>query len=982
MSLTEFLDLKTALQGRRLGLRELGFQACVAGLYFVTGKLGLALAFDQSFLTPVWPAAGVALAILILLGYGMWPGVLLGSLLLCCVTFSSVGSNWLATTGAALCVAAGNTLAALAGAWLVEAYAGGREAFRQPHTILLFVALAAVGTTALNATSGVLAYGLAHLAGWQTPGRLWLAWWLGDIVGVIVFAPLILVWSDFRWRTISTQRAIEAACLFGLLLLGCWITFGGSSTTTRTPVSSFLVVPLVLWTAFRFGQKGTTVVTFIVGCLATVGTLRGHGPFAVASRDISLLLLQDFIGVLAVMTLILAADVAQRHRTDADLRVSEQRYWQLFENNPQPTWVFDYESLRVLAVNSAALEHYGYSREEFAGLSLEELWLPEDREAVLKSLAETRQLSGVRQTIRHRKKDGKVIEVEIARKNLSFDGRPAGLALVLDVTERVRTERAAAALADLARRLSAANDPKQAAEKILETAVRLWDCDQAMLQLGLSDSPTRATIYRRRNADDAALETSEQPILPKELIQRVLQQGPQLNQAPAPLAAREVTGESGPKIASSFSEILVPVRMEVRPLGVLAIQTRKPKAFDLRDVRLLETLADQCAGALDRLRTEAVLHETDERLRLALSASRMGIWTIELTEPRRLFISPELETILKFAPAEFDGSEQALFERIAPEDHQEVRQAITRAIKIEGDYEVEFRLTPRESAVTWVLARGRAWVNVQGQPDRLIGVAIDVTDLKRAEEEVLRLNADLEKRVSDRTAQLEAINQELEAFSYSVSHDLRAPLRSIRGFCQVLLDRYAHSLDERGRDFLNRAAESSRHMDSLIEDLLQLSRISRAELHFKPVDLSALARTIADELKQSDLSRTVEFNITPGLHAVGEQRLLRVVLENLLRNAWKFTSKKPTARIEFGRAPGSRATFYVRDDGAGFDMRFADRLFGVFQRVHSTAEFPGTGIGLASVQRILNRHGGKAWAEGELQAGATFYFTLPSREDL
>jgi light-regulated signal transduction histidine kinase (bacteriophytochrome) len=171
-------------------------------------------------------------------------------------------------------------------------------------------------------------------------------------------------------------------------------------------------------------------------------------------------------------------------------------------------------------------------------------------------------------------------------------------------------------------------------------------------------------------------------------------------------------------------------------------------------------------------------------------------------------------------------------------------------------------------------------------------------------------------------------------------------------------------------------------MDSLIEDLLQLSRISRAELHLQPVDLSALARTIADELKQSDLSRNVEFNITPGLHAVGEQRLLRVVLENLLRNAWKFTSKKPTARIEFGRASGSRATFYVRDNGAGFDMRFADRLFGVFQRVHSSAEFPGTGIGLASVQRILHRHGGKAWAEGELQAGATFYFTLPSREDL
>jgi len=248
---------------------------------------------------------------------------------------------------------------------------------------------------------------------------------------------------------------------------------------------------------------------------------------------------------------------------------------------------------------------------------------------------------------------------------------------------------------------------------------------------------------------------------------------------------------------------------------------------------------------------------------------------------------------------------------------------------------------------------------------------------KEAEAEVLRLNAELERRVSERTMQLEAINKELEAFSYSVSHDLRAPLRSVRGFSEVLLQRYADKLDKRGREFLQRASESSQHMDMLIEDLLMLSRVGRGELQRQVVDLSALSGTIAAELQRAEPKRSVHFIIDGDLKTQGDERLLRIVLENLLRNAWKFTSRKPRARIEFGFKPEPEPAYFVRDNGAGFDMAYAGRLFGVFQRLHSTTEFPGTGVGLATVQRIVNRHGGRAWAEGVINEGATFYFSLP-----
>jgi PAS domain S-box-containing protein len=237
-------------------------------------------------------------------------------------------------------------------------------------------------------------------------------------------------------------------------------------------------------------------------------------------------------------------------------------------------------------------------------------------------------------------------------------------------------------------------------------------------------------------------------------------------------------------------------------------------------------------------------------------------------------------------------------------------------------------------------------------------------------------NQELEKRVRDRTAQLEAMNRELEAFCYSVSHDLRAPLRSIRGFSEVLLERYAVKVDARGQELLRRVCESSQVMDHLIEDLLKLSRVTRIELQRQPVNLSTLAKAIAQELHEAEPARVVDFVIAPNLKADGDERLLHLVLDNLIRNAWKFTSKRTAAVIEVGRTKDPEPAFFVRDNGAGFDMAYAQKLFGVFQRLHSPHDFPGTGVGLAIVQRIVRRHGGRTWARGEVDQGATFYFTL------
>jgi light-regulated signal transduction histidine kinase (bacteriophytochrome) len=223
----------------------------------------------------------------------------------------------------------------------------------------------------------------------------------------------------------------------------------------------------------------------------------------------------------------------------------------------------------------------------------------------------------------------------------------------------------------------------------------------------------------------------------------------------------------------------------------------------------------------------------------------------------------------------------------------------------------------------------------------------------------------------------DAANRELEAFSYSVAHDLRAPLRGVDGFSQALLEDYADKLDDEGQQYLRHLRQSAQQMGRLIDDLLALSRVTRGELVREPVDLSALAQDVIRQLQKAERDRRVEVVVEAGISAEGDARLLRIALENLLGNAWKFTAKSAAPRIEVGMASGDGdRTYFVRDNGAGFDMAYASKLFGVFQRLHSTDEFEGTGIGLATVQRIINRHGGRIWATGEVGRGATFSFTL------
>lgn len=399
----------------------------------------------------------------------------------------------------------------------------------------------------------------------------------------------------------------------------------------------------------------------------------------------------------------------------------------------------------------------------------------------------------------------------------------------------------------------------------------------------------------------------------------------------------------------------------------------------LRALALLATVAAAVrvvVRARHRRGRQARVEHLLTTLEHAEELAGVGFWEMDV-RTGVLKWSEGLHAIYGTDPAASAPDRRAFFEMVHPDDRAAMREIFRRLSEQETVVDITFRIQ-RRGEQRWLQARAERKTDRQLGTDHFLGVTRDITEEHRKAEEIERHAHELEEEVRRRTAQLDATNRELEAFSYSVSHDLRTPLRSIDGFSQALLEDYAEKLDADGRDYLERVRAATQRMGLLIDDLLTLSRVSRSDLHVRTVDLSALARQVLDELREQQPERQVECVIAPDLRAAGDPTLLGQVLQNLLGNAWKYTSRHATARIEFGRrVAGGEQEFFVRDDGAGFDPAHAGKLFSVFQRLHRVDEFEGTGVGLASVARIVHRHGGQVRAEGAVERGATFYFTLP-----
>lgn len=616
---------------------------------------------------------------------------------------------------------------------------------------------------------------------------------------------------------------------------------------------------------------------------------------------------------------------------------AEERFRLVVEGAPIGMMMVDQAGLIVL-VNAQVEKIFGYGRSELLGQRME-LLVPERFRSRHPGLRETffaapsQREMGAGRELYGLCKDGSEFPLEIGLSPIETAEGTGVMASIIDITERKRAEEVSAVLSAIV-----TSSPDAIVSKTLEGIVTSWNASAERL-FGYS-----------------AEEMIGRPIL------RLIP--PERHNEEAHILARLRAGEGiehyetvRTRKDGSFLEVsltISPVRDRAgRIIGASKI---------IRDIS-------------ESNRSQVALRESEARFRIMADTAPVLVWMADTTKLCTWFNKPWIDFTGRSMEQEAGNG---WVEGVHPDDFERCLDLYSTAFDARRPFTMEYRLRRYDGEYRWFLDTGIPRVSETGDFIGYIGSCIDITDRKQAEKDVRALNEELERRVLERTAELEAVNKELESFSYSVSHDLRAPLRSMEGFGQALLEDYAGLLDDQGKDYLNRITAASVRMGRLIDDLLNLSRLSRGEMHRVPVDLSALAQDIAKDLQKTDFLRHVEVVIKEGLVLHGDAQLIRAMMENLIGNAWKYTSKHARARIEVGSTayPDGRLVYFVKDDGAGFDMAYVGKLFGAFQRLHLSGEFPGTGIGLATVKRIVHRHGGTVWAEGEIEKGATFYFTL------
>lgn len=639
-----------------------------------------------------------------------------------------------------------------------------------------------------------------------------------------------------------------------------------------------------------------------------------------------------------------AAGRREREQVEDELRSSEERFRVLAEEAIEGIVLI--ENGRAFDANPSFSRMFGYEPIEVDGMDVVDFVPPEDREMVARRLA-TLNLDPYE--ARGLRKDGSTFPIEVRPRHIPYYGRQVRVTSILDLTERKRAEEAIRASAEEYRAIfelagvgKAQSEPgtgrlQRVNPKFCEITGYSAEELVGMSFLDLThpeDRDNDAALFRRMLRDEGEYSVEKRYVRKNGAVAWV-----NVNAT----AVRDAEGKPISTVAT-----------------IQDITERKLAEMKLHEV--LET---------ERQRREGALREAEARFRNAFENAPIGVAIVGL-DGRFLLVNRSLSALLGYGEEALLG---VTFQEIThPEDIETSLDLVRRVMEGEvASYSTEKRYLNAAGEPVWVSLSVSLVRDAAGEPLYFVDQIQDITGRKLAERE-LALQAEA----------LASTNRELEAFSYSISHDLRAPLRAINGFAQILLEDHAPALDSEASEYLGRVQANSEHMGRLIDDLLALSRVTRSPLRREPVDLSALTCDVLEDLRRTDPGRRVETKVEEGLRTEGDPRLLRVALENLLGNAWKFTSGRAVAHVEFGattedtgdETPDRGQVFYVRDDGAGFEMDYVDKLFGAFQRLHSPEEFEGTGIGLATVQRVVRRHGGEVWAEGAPDQGATFFFTL------
>ncbi|OFX83803.1 MAG: hypothetical protein A2W99_03055 [Bacteroidetes bacterium GWF2_33_16] len=658
------------------------------------------------------------------------------------------------------------------------------------------------------------------------------------------------------------------------------------------------------------------------------------------------------------------------------LKESEERFRSMFESNHAIMMIVDPENGKILDANPAASEFYGYTHYQFINdlfISNISVSSEEEIKEVMKQALVDKKGSFI---FKHRLANGNIRNVEINTGSTIIDGKNVLFSIVHDITNRIKAEEKSANL-----------------NKIIQESVNeiyIFSAENFKF-IEVNNEALRNIGY---SLDELKKMT---PLDIKPYLTEV-----QLNELIDPLNKAEKNKIYFETIHRRKNGTEYPAEVHLQKVNYGNIPVFVAIILDITE----------------RKKTEKTLSESEERLRLAISSTKQGFFDLNMKTGEAI-VNDDYILMLGYDPSVFQETHKNWLSRLHPDDVENTQQKYNDYItgKI-PEYKVEFRQKTKQGKWKWIMSTGKIFeTDNNGKPIRMLGIHTDIDEMKSVQIELQNNRENLEKLVKDRTVELneqasklkesqsallflledinesreelqvvnsklEEANKELEAFTYTVSHDLKAPLRAIDGFSNFLLEDYKDKLDEEGLRLINIICENTKKMDHLIVDLLQLSKVNRNEMHFSNIDMNIFANQIYTEIASPELINKFKFKVNDIPTAYADQILLKQVWINLISNAIKFTRTKDICSIEIdGKIENEFVIYSIKDSGVGYDIRYESKLFGVFQRLHKADEYEGTGVGLSIVKRIINRHGGKVWAESELGKGSTFYFSLPVKEE-
>jgi PAS domain S-box-containing protein len=904
--------------GLGLRLRDI---AAYAAAYVALGRLGLLFAPPPAFVAAIWPPAGLTLLAALRLGRHAWALVWVVAFLAGSLANIAAHVDWGTGAAVAAFTATGSTLRAVLGAFFLRKAGGPQPTLTQVRTVAALVLGAGVLACAMPAAFGIAGRLLAGLVDRRTAPATAVTWWLADVEGVVIAGPVLLLALEAR-RPLPARRRLEAALLAILVLLVAVTAVTRALGEEPSRAVYVLLVPLVIWPAFRFSAAATSLVVLALTVLVLWAAAHRLGPVAWIEPSVHLLLVQLFLVVLAATGLVLAAAVEERRVIARRLRETASLLKAVTEGTPDVVFVKDREG-RYLSINEAGARYVGREVKEILGRTDEELFPPD----LLRQI---------------RSYDRLVLETGEVRTDEYTEVKDGRRRTFLATKGPVRDAQGeTTGLFGISREITDLKLERMLLNGILEGTPDLVAAVDLQFRFVAFNEAVRAHYQRGFGVDVAQ----------GARISDVLADHPEALAHRLQVLGRAFRGE------------------QARSTWAVGPEAPDAKWVDVRASPLRDETGYVIGGTIigrdvtEAREAEAALRASQSRFRALSRQAPVGIFESDLSG-RSTFVNEAWCALTGICEAE--ALHEAWNQAVHPDDLARVGFAWDETVERGLAFRLEYRFRQSSGRVVWVTGAAEPLRDPWGRIVGYLGTAADVTERRRAEDDLRRT-----------TEALAGANRELESFSYSVSHDLRAPLRHIDGFSRALEEDCGDRLDAEGRRYLGRIRSGASRMGQIIDDLLLLARVARSELRRERVDLGAAALEAYGALRSAEPGRDVRLAVGEGLVTEADGRLMRLVLDNLLGNAWKYTSKRKQAHLEFAcRTQEGQTVYYVRDDGAGFDMAYADKLFGAFQRLHSAREFPGSGIGLATVARIVSRHGGRVWAEGAPGKGATFFFTL------